>query len=32
MPPSAQQADPYARAAEKFALSCKLASIESLLM
>jgi carboxypeptidase Taq len=32
MPPATLQADPYARAAEKFALSCKLASIESLLM
>lgn len=32
MPSSTHQADPYARAAEKFALSCKLASIESLLM
>ena len=32
MPPSTQQADPYARAAAKFALACKLESIESLLM
>lgn len=32
MPPSIQQADPYARAAAKFALACKLESIESLLM
>jgi carboxypeptidase Taq len=31
MSSSASQADPYARAAAKFALSCKLASIESLL-
>jgi carboxypeptidase Taq len=32
MPNSTHQADPYARAAEKFSLACKLASIESLLM
>jgi carboxypeptidase Taq len=32
MSSSASQADPYARAAAKFALSCKLASIEALLM
>jgi len=32
MPPSTLQADPYARAAAKFSLACKLASIESLLM
>ena len=32
MPPSTPQADPYARAAEKFSLACKLTSIESLLM
>jgi len=32
MPPSIQQADPYARVAAKFSLACKLASIESLLM
>ena len=31
MSSSATQADPYARAAAKFALSCKLASIEALL-
>ncbi len=31
MASSTQQADPYARAAEKFSLACKLASIESLL-
>lgn len=32
MPPLTLQADPYARAAEKFSLACKLTSIESLLM
>jgi carboxypeptidase Taq len=32
MPSSTRQADPYLRAAEKFSLACKLASIESLLM
>ncbi len=32
MSSASTQADPYARAAAKFALSCKLASIESLLM
>jgi carboxypeptidase Taq len=32
MSSAASQADPYARAAAKFALSCKLASIENLLM
>lgn len=31
MPASTQQSDPYARVAAKFALACKLASIESLL-
>src|SRR5690349_18193654 len=31
MPSPTHQADPYARAADKFALSCKLTSIESLL-
>jgi len=31
MPSAPPQADPYARAAAKFALSCKLASIESLI-
>ena len=31
MSSAARQADPYARAAAKFALSCKLASIEALI-